>query len=390
MTRKFIHLHVFDDNIPYIDRAAVSALIQEQFAPTIIQGAVENSTVLKMAYRLPDMTTHQTRLPILDSLPMAYFLDADEGQKQTTTMKWKNKYINAEELAVIVPFSQSAADDTDYDLVEQATPRLSEAAGRAIDAAVIFGTGKPTTWPDGIVTQATAAGAVVEASTNLYDDLLGVGGTISKVEESGYFVNGHIAAIGMRAALRGLKDNDGRPLFLNSMQAPGNYTLDGSAITFPRNGAFDTSKAQIISGDFSQLMYSIRQDIKIEVFTEGVVQNPDGSIAYNLMQNDMFAIRMTMRLGWVLPNPINGLNDTETRFPFAFLAPKSAKPGDDDDGGDDEPNVQSAGHAYTESELNAMTIDQIKATAAGMGYTINATTKAAIINEFLNQQNAAG
>ena len=383
MTRKFINLHVFDDNTPYVDRAAVAALIQEQYAPTIIQGAVENSTILKMAYRLPDMTTHQTRLPILDSLPIAYFLDADEDQKQTTTMAWKNKYINAAELAVIVPFSQAAADDTDYDLVEQATPRLAEAAGRAIDAAIIFGTNKPTLWPDGIITQATAAGAVVESSPNLYDDLLGVGGTISKVEESGYFVNGHIAAISMRAALRGLKDNDGRPLFLNSMQQAGNYTLDGSAIDFPRNGAFDASRARIISGDWKQLMYSIRQDITIDVFTEGVIQDSEGKIVYNLMQNDMFAIRMVMRLGWQVPNPINGLNDTETRFPFAYLAPKAAT-------SSVQPTSLNSSPAYTEAELNAMTIDQIKALAAGMGYTITAGTKAAIIAEFIGQQNAAG
>ena len=28
-----------------------------------------------------------------------------------------------------------------------------------------------------------------------------------------------------------------------------------------------------------------------------------------------------MRLGWEIPNPVNALNETEARFPFASLKP---------------------------------------------------------------------
>ena len=50
------------------------------------------------------------------------------------------------------------------------------------------------------------------------------------------------------------------------------------------------------------------------------MQNADGTIAYNLMQNDMVALRAVMRLGWEIPNPINALKtDKAERFPFAVL-----------------------------------------------------------------------
>ena len=84
-------------------------------------------------------------------------------------------------------------------------------------------------------------------------------------------------------------------------------------MNFQNNGAFDTSKALMISGDFSQLVYSIRQDITFKLFTEGVVQNTDGTIAYNLMQNDMVALRAVMRLGWEIPIPINALKTVKTK-----------------------------------------------------------------------------
>lgn len=377
---KFYDLRTFD-NVEYINRERVAALIKEQMLPTIFQGTIENSAVLRMADKLPDMTTAQTRIALLDALPLAYFLDADEAQKATTVMKWKNKYINAAEIAVIVPFSQSAADDTDYNLVEQVTPRLIEAAGRTIDQAIIFGTGKPTMWPKGLVEQAADAGAVVDNPTNLYDDILGIGGIISKVEASGYETTGHIGAIGMKAALRGLKDNENRPLFLTSMQQPGNYTLDGASIYFPKNGAFDDTKAQLITGDWSQLKYAMRQDATIDVFTEGVIQNPDGSIAYNLMQNDMFAIRMVMRLGWEIPNPINGLNQGESRFPFAVL--KGALSRGVSYAAPSGTAIAPAAAAPTAEQLNAMTVDQIKAYAAGSGIAVTAKTKDAIVAEVL-------
>ena len=42
---------------------------------------------------------------------------------------------------------------------------------------------------------------------------------------------------------------------------------------------------------------------------------------------------------------------------------------------------------YTQGELEALTIDQIKAIARERGYTITKTLKADIIEEFLTQQN---
>ena len=142
-----------------------------------------------------------------------------------------------------------------------------------------------------------------------------------KVKGLELFVNGHMADISMRAKLRGLKDSTGNPIFKSDMQGGTTYSLDGSAMTFPRNGAFDKSKALMISGDFSQLVYAIRQDITFKLLDQAVIQDPSSQeIVYNLAQNDMVALRAVMRLGWEIPNPINGLKtDKSQRCPFAIL-----------------------------------------------------------------------
>ena len=320
--RKKWNLQLFEADAQIIDRTGADSLIPEERAREIIQGVVTQSAVLQRGRKLPNMSSKTYKMPVLDMLPIAYFVDGDTGTKKTTKQAWDKKVITAEEIAVIVPIPEAVLDDSDYDIWGEVRPRIVEAFGKVIDGAILFDVNKPTTWRDGIVTTATKANFVVTLADgdNLYDKIMSEDGVISKVEESGYFVNGHMADISMRAKLRGLKDTTGQPIFKSDMQNGTTYSLDGSPMTFPNNGAFDRSKALMISGDFNQLVYAIRQDITFKLFTEGVVQNTDGTIAYNLMQNDMVALRAVMRLGWEIPNPINSVQSDKTkRCPFAIL-----------------------------------------------------------------------
>lgn len=322
MNRNRMNLKLFESDASIIDRSGAESLIPTQESNKIIQGAITQSAVLSRGRRLANMTSRQYKMPVLDMLPIAYFVNGDTGQKQTTKQQWDKKYITAEEIAVIVPIPEAVLDDSEYDIWAEVRPRITEAFGKVIDSAILFGVNKPTSWRNDVVATATAAGAIVTlgSADNLYDKIMSEDGVIAKVENCGYFVNGHMADISMRAKLRGLKNTNGDPLFKSDLQGSTQYALDGSPMVFPNNGAFDKSKALMISGDFSQLVYSIRQDITFKLFTEGVVQNTDGSIAYNLMQNDMVALRAVMRLGWEIPNPINSVEkNKEKRCPFAVM-----------------------------------------------------------------------
>lgn len=321
MNKKRMDLRLFDD-VSIIDRTGAESLIPTQESNEIIQGAITQSAVLSRGRRLANMTSRQYKMPVLDMLPIAYFVNGDTGQKQTTKQEWDKKYITAEEIAVIVPIPEAVLDDSEYDIWAEVRPRITEAFGKVIDSAILFGVDKPSSWRDDVVATATAAGTIVTlgSADNLYDKIMAEDGVIAKVENCGYFVNGHMADISMRAKLRGLKNANEDPLFKSDLQGSTQYALDGSPMVFPNNGAFDKSKALMISGDFSQLVYSIRQDITFKLFTEGVVQNTDGSIAYNLMQNDMVALRAVMRLGWEIPNPINSVEKNKgKRCPFAVM-----------------------------------------------------------------------
>ena len=117
------------------NRADAEALIREQIVSTIFQNAPKQSVFMGMARKLPNMTSKQTRIRVLDFLPTAYWVDGDTGMKQTTRQAWDNVYLTAGELAVIVPIPESVFDDAEMDIMGEITPRVNEAIGQKVDAA---------------------------------------------------------------------------------------------------------------------------------------------------------------------------------------------------------------------------------------------------------------
>ncbi|MBQ4347913.1 MAG: phage major capsid protein [Firmicutes bacterium] len=306
-------------------RENAEALIETQIAEAIAQDAAQGSIFMSLARKLPNMTSGQTRVPVLDMLPISYWVNGDTGFKQPTDVAWENVYINAEELAVIIPMPEAVINDASFDILGEIQPRIIEAMGKRVDEAVLFGINRPASWPVDIITHARQAGNNVSGATVDYDTLLGADGVVAKVEEGGFMVTGGVAAMSMRAKLRGIKDTGDMPIFKTDMQGPTRYALDGAPVYFPLNGSFDTSVAQLIMGDFSRAVYSIRQDITVKILDQGVIQDPvTKNIVYNLAQQDMLAIRVVMRMGWALPNPATMMNADRIYCPFAYLEPATA------------------------------------------------------------------
>lgn len=306
------------------NREDVEALIREQVVEHIEQDLPKASAFLGLAKKLPNMTSKQTRIRVLDFLPTAYWVNGDTGMKQTSRQAWDNVFLTAAELAVIVPIPEAVLDDAEFDIMGEVLPRVIEAMGQKVDAAAIFGENRPSEWQNDIITLARQAGNNVALGTNpdYYAKLLCEDGVFAKVENDGYSVSGVISALNMKAKLRGLRDDSGRPIFNTNMQGATQYALDGTPMFFPDNGSYNNNIAQLVVGDFSKAVYSIRQDITTKILTEGVIQDPQTrEIVYNLAQQDMIALRVVFRMGWALPNPATRLDEDRVGCPFAYLEP---------------------------------------------------------------------
>ena len=284
----------------------------QQIISEIVKGITTSSTILPLMRRLPDATTGTATINVLDTYPVAFWVDegVNGGLKQTTNASWKNVKMHMQEIAVIVPIKKNVLDDASYDIFGEIRPLLIESANKVIDEAIILGKNKPTLFREGLIPSIYDAGKNVKPNSN--NTFTQISDAMSAVETSGYNVTGLLGSVALKGDFRkGLVDQTGQPL--------ANSEVTELPRVYAQNGAWDNKLAKFIVGDFSQAVYTIRQDVTFEMFDTGVITDADGKIIYNLLQQDMVALRMVMRMSWALPNPVNILDQSETRFPFALV-----------------------------------------------------------------------
>lgn len=314
--------------MPYnnvVSRTDAAALIPEEVARDIITRLPEQSAAMSLFRRIP-VARAQVRMPVLSALPAAYWVTGDTGLKQTTEANWANKYLNVEEIAVIVPVPQAVLDDSDYDIFGEIRPLLIEAIGRTLDSAVFFGTNAPASFPANINTAAgTAANTVTEAALAAAGGFFGdLDLAIAKVEEDGFDVSGLVAATSARGRFRTARNSQGDRLD-QARIAPDLRMLDGNPIVYPMRGLWPTggvagTNVRLFAGDFTQFVLGVRQDISFTIADQAVIQDNTGAILFNTFQQDMVALRVVFRAGWQVSNAINYDQAVEAnRYPVAVV-----------------------------------------------------------------------
>ena len=317
----------------YSSTPGTHPLIPEDVSREIIKAATQKSAVLSM-FKHRTMSTAQQRMPVLASKPQAFFVTGDTGLKQTTSMTWTNKFLDAEELAVIIPVPEKLLDDAGYDLWAEVKPEIEEALAIALDAAVLFGYNKPASWPASIVAAAIAAGNTVTQGASAVDVAQDINLVMGAVEADGYEVNGFFMRNSMKAELRGLRDADRGFIFQPNNAGLTNTTFKGTiygektvsslAGLFEEENAGTYGRAansvKLIAGDWSQGIIGIRQDLAWKMLTEASIFDGEGNLVWNLPQQDMVAMRVVARYAFQVPNPLTRMALVEaSRYPFAVL-----------------------------------------------------------------------
>jgi HK97 family phage major capsid protein len=308
-----------------ISRTDSAALVPEVVSDEILGGLMNQSAALQMMRQIR-MSTNQTRMPVLAALPTAYFVSGDTGLKQTTEANWSNKYLNVEELAAIVPIPEAVLDDTAFDVWGAVRPLLENAIARTLDAAVLFGTNKPASWPNAIVTDAIAASNTVTRGTNAaaaggivgdFSDAFGL------VEADGFDVNGVAADVPYKGLLRQARATTGESLL--GFGEVTTTSVFGEDVRYPARGLWPTRNAsgstEAILGDWTQAILGIRQDITYKLLDQAIIQDNTGAIQFNLAQQDMVALRVVFRCAFQTANTINYDNSASdgSRYPFSVI-----------------------------------------------------------------------
>jgi HK97 family phage major capsid protein len=246
-------------------------------------------------------------------------------------MTWQNKYVTAGKLGVIVPITSEVLDDSAFPIWEEVQEGIVDAINVAFTKAVLYGIGAPAAWTtdigddEGIVGFATTAGqtAALDTFTDAYEAIWGessrgaADGVVALLEADGFYPTAYVGHPTFRTTLRNTRDADGNPIF--PMGSALNDLL-GTPAQFPTDGSIDRTSSLLIAGDWSKLVYAFRTDMRMSMHRDGVIQDEAGNITHNLTQQDMAAMRVIVRVGAALPNPVNRMQSTEaSRSPFAVL-----------------------------------------------------------------------
>jgi HK97 family phage major capsid protein len=309
--------------MPYnslIDRSDAGGLIPTEYSNEIVTATVQESAALRLCRRVA-MATGQQRVPVLSTLPQSFWVQGDTGLKQTTEAAWSGVFLNAEEIATIVPVPEAVIADASFDIWTELKIPIAQSIAVLIDAAVFSGTNAPATWPQAIVPAATAAGNTVDAVSTAAEggvvndlaNLLGI------VEADGYEAGAFAASRSLRPLLRSARSSTGELL---SAQGD-NFTLDriwGVDIAYAVATSMGSTLA--IAGEWSDAIIGVRQDLTYKLLDQAVFQDGTGAITLNLAQQDALGLRVTMRLALAIAVPA-ALSEGggATPYPFAVLNP---------------------------------------------------------------------
>lgn len=326
--------------MPVIERPDISGaipapgspgiLVPIDYAREIIRGARDSSFAMRN-FRVQRMPAYAQVMPVLTALPTADWVSeqpltgagSEASKKPTTEPTFQNAVLRAEEAAAIVVIPEAVLYDASIDLFAELRPMLTDALGKVVDEAILFGgTGshaKPASWDDGIITQALAAGGHAADDPDFPG---AVSDAMADLEAVGYIPNLIGGGPGLLGGLRGLRDADGRPVYLDNMRTDTGFgSVWGVGLDISRNGAWDSDVAVAAVFDTTKIIVGVREDITFKVLTEATIDvspNRDGSALVYLAQQDCVALRVRYRIAWTSTEPVTGLG---SRVPASVITP---------------------------------------------------------------------
>ena len=249
----------------------------------IIQKAQEGSAVMQLARQIalpgPGLSVN-----IIDSDPEAEWV-TEGAKKPVKKGSFSTKKITPYKLAVIVPFSMEFTRDAAA-LYSALVARIPMAMAEKFDATVFGSITKPGENFDQL-NKVTAQ--------DLADPIKALVAADLDISEHDGITNGYALSPKAKAILLTATDNNGRPLFVDSIAQNGVPTILG-APTHISKGC-KTTDAIAYAGDWTKAVYGVTQALNMTLSDQATLTLSDGS-TINLWQQNMVAIRAEMEIGF--------------------------------------------------------------------------------------------
>lgn len=261
----------------------------------ILQKTQEASAVMQLARQI-NLPGRGVQIPVITGDPTASWV-AETGAKPVSTPSISKKVMQAHKLAVIVPFSNEFARDAAR-LYDALVARLPGVLAKTFDQTVFFGPASGS-----LANFDNFAGCTAQSlQSNVYQGLVAAD---TDIATAGGVMNGIVLSPQGKSVLLSAVDGEYRPLF-NTVAEGGISRVLGaptyvSSAAYKEGSGSGTSQTPDfigIAGDWSHAMYGTVEGVKIDFSSDATLTLADSSTV-NLFQNNMFAVRAEIEVGFV-------------------------------------------------------------------------------------------
>lgn len=266
--------------------------IPTEVSAEIIQKTQGASAVMQLARQIT-LPGRGLTIPVIAGDPEAAWVD-ETNPKPVSNPTLSTKIMQAYKLAVIVPFSDEFARDSDA-LFDALISRLPGALALKFDQTVFNGTAPGNNFDTfASVTAQSISGA---GDSPVYSALVAAD---TDIATHGGIVSGFAFSAQGRGELLAATDADGRPLFVNSVADGDVPRLLGAPVVYTK-GAYkvgDATNPDVIGfvGDWSQAMYGTVEGVKVDMSNQATLTI--GGQQVNLWERNMFAVRAEIEIGF--------------------------------------------------------------------------------------------
>lgn len=266
-------------------------------ASEILQKTQEQSAVMRLARQI-SLPGNGAQIPVITSDPEAAWV-SETGVKPVSNPGIDKKVMQAHKLAVLVPFSNEFRRDAAalYDAIVE---RLPLALAKKFDETVFFGPASGSLANFDNLTGATAQ----SLQSSVYGGFVAAD---TDIAEQGGVMNGIILSPQGKGKVLGSLDGQNRPIF-NDVASDGvprilgaQTLVEAAAYKAGTSGTAGTPDVIGFAGDWTKALYGVVEGLKIDYSSDATLVAGSGTGTYtiNLFQQNMFAVRAEIEVGFV-------------------------------------------------------------------------------------------
>ena len=266
-------------------------------ASEILAKTQEQSAVMQLARQI-SLPGNGAQIPVITSDPEAAWV-SETGLKPVSNPGIDKKVMQAHKLAVLVPFSNEFRRDAAalYDAIVE---RLPLALAKKFDETVFFGPASGSLANFDNLTGATAQ----SLQSSVYGGFVAAD---TDIAEQGGVMNGIILSPQGKGKVLGALDGQNRPIF-NDVASDGvprilgaRTLVEAAAYKAGTAGTAGTPDVIGFAGDWSKALYGLVEGLKIDYSSDATLVAGSGTGTYtiNLFQQNMFAVRAEIEVGFV-------------------------------------------------------------------------------------------